>query len=263
MNPRNGPAALSAEDVRRFHAALARIPMRQGWFERALRVVIRAWCRAVAWRVSVTSAAPLPERDGVPGAGCVVVTAPHRAWLEPFLLLAAWPAGAARLVWLADGRTATRSWWRRRLLPRLGVIPITSGSGPHRYAELAAAACERGLAVAVFPEVGPPSSPDRARRISAGFAYLALRAGAPIVPVVIGGTHHVVRGSSFSVDILPTVDGIASVPDPFTPAGRAQAGRLAERFEREVAAVLPERTREADAAAPERDRWTWLNRLLG
>jgi 1-acyl-sn-glycerol-3-phosphate acyltransferase len=255
---------VSAEDLRRFSDALAGIPVRQGWLERSLRLAIRGWCRIVAWRVSVEGVGHLPVRDGDPGAGCVVAATPHRAWVEPFLLVAAWPADAARLVWLADGRTVTRSWWRRRLLPRLGVIPIAATSGgPQAYAELAALACADGHAVVVFPEIGPPASSDRTRRISPGFAYLALRAGAPVVPVVVGGTHHIVRGSSFSVDVLPALESAGSVDDPFTSVGRVQAHALAREFHDTVAEVLPKRTAQADAAAPSRDRWTWLATLFG
>jgi 1-acyl-sn-glycerol-3-phosphate acyltransferase len=262
MSPDRLPAAVDPEDLRRFREALAHVPVRQGWVERLLRTVIRAWCRLVAWRI-VTTVAALPEQAGVAAAGCVVVAAPHRAWVEPFLLVAAWPPAAARLVWLADGRTVTRSWWRRRLLPRLGVIPVAATmGGPRAYAQLASAACERGLAVAVFPEVGPPSPPDQARRISRGFAYVSLQAGAPVVPVVVGGTHRIVRGSTFSLDIGATLGGPGASSDPFTPEGQERARALTERYERFVAAALPERTRQADAAAPARERWTWLGSLF-
>ena len=146
----------------RFRDALAAVSPSQGRFEYLMRGLIRLWCRALGWQTSVVHRASLPEIEGVPGAGCVVAGAPHRAWVEPFLLLSVWPRDAARLVWLADGRTVTRSRWRRRLLPRLGVIPI--GGGPRAYAELAAQVLSAGHALAVFPEVGAPSPPDRARR---------------------------------------------------------------------------------------------------
>lgn len=241
---------------------LATRSARQGRFERLLRSAFRGWCRLVAWEVLVDRC-DLPLREGVPGAGCLVVAAPHRAWLEPFLLVAAWPAEAARLVWLADGRTVTRSWWRRRLLPRLGVIPIEGRApGPRAYAQLAAAACERGLSVVVFPEVGPASPPDRPRRIAPGFAYLALRAGAPVVPVVVGGTHHIVRGSTFSVDVLGPIEVGPILEDPFTDAGRARATSLARELEVRVSTLLPERNGQLAALAPARDRWRWLAGLL-
>jgi 1-acyl-sn-glycerol-3-phosphate acyltransferase len=263
MKGHRASATVDQMDLERFHAALAVVSARQGLFERALRLVIRVWCRVVAWHVSVVLADPLPERGGVPAAGCVVAAAPHRAWVEPFLLVAVWPPDAARLVWLADGATVTRSWWRRRLLPRLGVIPVSGRSGPRAYAELAAAACGRGLAVVVFPEVGPASPPDRARRISPGFAYLALRAGAPVVPVVIGGTHHIARGSSFSLDIGAHIEADPPMADPFTTEGRERAEAISASFERTVAVLLPGRTRQADAVAPARERWAWLARLFG
>ncbi len=257
-----GRGAISRADEARFRDALAAVSPHQGRFEYLMRGLIRLWCRAVGWHTHVVHRAALPEVGGVPGAGCVVVAAPHRAWIDPFLLLSAWPRDAARLVWLADGRTVTRSRWRRRLLPRLGVIPI-GGGGPRVYAELAAQVLSTGHALAVFPEVGAPSPPDRARPVSSGFAYLALRSRAPIIPVVIGGTHRIVRGSSFSVDVLSAITVDRALEDPFVPDGREQARILAARYAADMATVLPGRTAEADAHAPMPERWRWLGKLFG
>ncbi len=258
-------ASLGPDDLRRFGEALRAMPMRQGRFERALRLVIRAWCRLVDWRIDVEGMASLPCLDGgAPGAGCVVAAAPHRAWVEPFLLLSAWPADAARLVWLADGRTVTRSWWRRRLLPRIGIIPIAGGLRDlQTYVDLAAIALDAGAALVVFPEVGPPSAADRTRHISPGFAYIAGGTGASVVPVVIGGTHRIVRGSSFSIDALDALDVTTSVPDAFTPASRGRAHVMAHRCEEAINAALPTHTARADACAPKRERWSWLATLFG
>ncbi len=252
------------KDVDRFATALADASPRQGRIERLVRVLFAAWCRICGWRIDVTLVAPLPQRQSeAPGAGCLVVPAPHRTWLEPFLLVAAWPRGAARLVWLADGRTVRRSRLHRWLLPRLGVIPIVGGIGsPRVYAELAHAVLDRGCALVVFPEVGPPSSQDRTRKISPGFAYLARRAGAPIVPVVIGGTHHIVRGSSFTIDVLAAIDVGGSEADPFTTEGRDDAHSLADRYREGAEALLQERNAVTDSRRPPRDSWTWLATLL-
>ena len=234
-----------------------------GRLEVALDVVDRDQ-PGIGWHIEVVGAADLPVRGGVPGAGCVVAVAPHRAWVEPFLLVAAWPEDAARLAWLADGHTVTRSWWRRRVLPRVGVIPVSGKrSGPKTYAAMTAAALAAGRALAVFPEVGPPSPPDHARSCSPGFAYLAIGAGAPVIPVVVGGTHRIVRGSSFSLDFLP-----AQHPGPaggagFDPAAREQAHELRRRTELAYEGLLPRRTAEADAKAPPDERWRWLGSLLG
>jgi 1-acyl-sn-glycerol-3-phosphate acyltransferase len=271
------------EGLRR--AARGPRPFHQGPFEKVLRAVIRLGCRLFAWRLEVTGidripaataerlAAPAEPASPVPpaqpsgrrprGAGCIVVGAPHRAWVEPFLLALAWPSDAARLVWVGEGATMTASWWRRRLLPRLGLIPIGPGAGgPRAYADMAAEALSAGAAVAIAPEKGPPSAPHRTRTIAPGFAYMALRSGAPIVPVVFGGTHRLVRDVTFTVDVLEPIDPGPAVIDPFTPEHRARAGQLVEAYRAAVDAVLPERAALADARRPARERWRWLGGMF-
>ncbi len=254
-----GPVVLE-----RFRTGLRAAGWRQGWFDRWLGIVIRTACALARWRVSRAGLDRLPlGSNGVAGAGCLVVVAPHRAWIDPFLLMAAWPRAAARLGWFGDGETMVRSRWRRWLLPRIGMIPIAPGSGgPRVHADLVAAALTAGAAVVVFPERGPASAPEVTRPIAPGFAYLALRAGAPVVPVVLGGTHRVVRAAPFSVDILAPVAAGPLMADPFTPAGREAARRLVADVDAAIAPVLLERTREADAGRPRRDRWPWLATLF-
>jgi 1-acyl-sn-glycerol-3-phosphate acyltransferase len=256
--------AISEADLRRFEDALGAMSMWQGRVERLLRAIFRAWCRFVSWDLDVEGMDSLPRRGGRPaGAGSVVAVAPHRAWVEPFLLFLAWPADAARLVWLADGRTVTRSRWRRWLLPRLGLIPIRGVvGGPRAYAALAAVALDAGAALVVFPETGSPSTSDRTRATSPGFAYLALGAGARVIPVVISGSHHIVRGSSFGVGALAALEMGPAVPDPFTPDSRQQAQTLARRYEMVINAALPVHNARTDAHRPAREQWTWLATLF-
>lgn len=257
-------AEAPAPDLERFRHGLARASRRQGWFERLLRGVIRVACRLAGWRVAIDGLERLPVGpDGRAGAGCLVAIAPHRAWIDPFLLLAAWPPGAVRLAWIGDGAMMARSRWRRWLLPRIGMIPIDrDAGGPEAYAGQVRAVLAGGGAVVILPEVGPPSAPDRTRRISRGFAYLALSAGAPIVPVALGGTHRIVRRSWFSVDVLPALDTGPALSDPFTPEGRRRAVFLTDAYAAAIASVLPDRAAEADARRPARDQWRFLGTLF-
>lgn len=256
--------ALDPIDLERFRDGLRHASVRQGRIDRALRWLIRIACRLVAWRVATRGFDRLPRgASGPPGAGCLVVPAPHRAWIDPFLLLAAWPSSAARLVWFGDGPTMTRSWWRRWLFPRLGMIPIDpAAGGPKAYADLAAEVMGAGTALVIFPEKGPPSTPTTTRTISPGFAYLALRAGAPVIPIVLAGTHHIVRGSSFTVDALESIDVGPADEAAFTSPGRQRAATLAERYRAAIQAVLPARSARADDRRPKRDRWPWLATLF-
>ena len=254
---------LQPVDVQRFREGLGRAAVRQGPMDRGLRLLIRGVCRLVGWRVDVSGIEGLPHDAGRAGAGCLVVAAPHRAWIDPFLLIAAWPPTAARLVWFGDGATMARSWWRRWLFPRLGMIPIAPGSGgPRVYASLAAQVIRAGAALAIFPEKGPPSPPEATRTIAPGFAYLALYGGAPVIPVVLAGTHRSVRGSSFTVDALAAIEVGDADEEVFSHAGRRRAAELTERYRTMVAAVLPGRTSLADERRPARDRWRWLGTLF-
>jgi 1-acyl-sn-glycerol-3-phosphate acyltransferase len=255
--------ARTSVDVERFREGLRHVAVRQGLTDRALRLLIRSACRLTAWKVSASGFDALPRTNGRPGAGCLVVAAPHRAWIDPFLVLAAWPPDAARLVWFGDGPTMSRSWWRRWLFPRLGMIPIAPGSGgPQAYAELASQVVAAGAALVIFPEKGPPSAPDATRMISPGFAYLATFAGAPVIPVVIAGTHRIVRGSSFMVDALAAIDVGPADDQAFTPNGRRRSATLTDRYRGQIGGVLPGRTAETDARRPSRDRWPWLATLF-
>lgn len=251
-------------DLERFRAGLRHAAVVQGPLDHVLRLLIRVVRVLVGWRIEATGFDALPSgANGAPGAGCLIVAAPHRAWIDPFLVLAAWPSSAARIVWFGDGPTMARSWWRRRLFPRLGMIPIAPGAGgPRGYARLVDEVIGAGAALVIFPEKGPPSMPDATRTISPGFAYLALHAGAPVIPVVLAGTHRIVRGSSFTVDALPVIEIGAADDDVFSAAGRKRAADLASRYQAVIDAVLPARTAQADARRPSRERWRWLGTVF-
>jgi 1-acyl-sn-glycerol-3-phosphate acyltransferase len=245
---------MDEQELSRFREGLARRSPRQSIVDRALRVFVRSAMRLLGWRLDVSGLERIPATGGM-----LVVGAPHRAWVDPFLLIAAWPAGAPRLSWFGDGPTMVRSWWRRWLFPRLGMIPITPGAGgPRAYAALAAEVTGRGGALALFAEKGPPSSPLETRTIAPGFAYMALAAGVPVVPFAVAGTHHIVRGSWFSLDVLPPMDLGGPLADAFTPEGRGAADAAAAEMRRAVTERLAVRTPWTDARRPARDRWRWL-----
>ena len=114
----------------RMRAALARVPARPTTLDRVVRLVIQVGFHLVGWSVRADGLERLPrDRNGrlVP---CVLAVVPHRGWVDPFILLVAWPREAPRLAWFGDGPTMARSWWRRRLFPRLGMIPTLPEATP-------------------------------------------------------------------------------------------------------------------------------------
>jgi len=158
------PASMQ-EERERMRAALAGLRARPGWLDRFVRLVVRAGFALVGWRIRAIGYDRLPRDAAGRVVPCVVAVAPHRGWIDPFLLLITWPRDAPRLAWFGDGRTMVRSWWRRRLLPRLGMIPIPPRATPaavREHLEDARTVLGRGCCLVIFPEKGPPSAPRTA-----------------------------------------------------------------------------------------------------
>jgi 1-acyl-sn-glycerol-3-phosphate acyltransferase len=149
---------------------------------------------------------------------------PHRTWIDPFVLALLLPV-EPRLHFIGDGPTIYRSRLRRLALTRIGgIIPIWSGSGPRGFEEHVAAArqvIDAGGVFTLYPEVGPPSALGEIRRLSPGVAYFALRTGAPIVPLVIGGNDELYPGQAAAPACAPARN---RPPARWPAAGRTTSG---------------------------------------
>jgi 1-acyl-sn-glycerol-3-phosphate acyltransferase len=213
---------------------------RAGFAYRLLRLAWRVPAGLLGFRVAVEGLEHLPrDRSGRLAGGYIAAGLPHRTWVDPFLLWG-WLPAEPRLVFLGDARTMARSPLRRWILRRVGgVVPIPSHGGPRSFATHVAAAGEvlaAGAVFCLFPESGLPSPAGVARPVSPGMGYIALRTGAPIVPVVIGGNDLLYLGRRFVLRIGPPVtwrdlaarDG-GPVPDAAPEAGSEPERRLAHR----------------------------------
>ncbi len=215
------------------------------------------------FRTEVRGREHLPQDPaGVPLGGWIAAGLPHRTWVDPFVLADALPV-EPRLVFFGDGRAIFRSRWRRAVFRRIGgVIPIWPGKGREgieSYLAAAQAALRAGAVLCLFPETGPATPPGTARPFGLGVAYFALRSGAPIVPVVLGGTHELYRGRRFRMDILPAVTAreLASIPDgaPLPTPWTAEERRAARTIVDELHARLAEPVAAAHVASePRRGR---------
>lgn len=126
----------------------------------------------------------LEDEANVPDEGGVVLAANHLSFLDSVLLMYSLP----RRVSFLGKADYLSSWSTRKLFPAAGMIPVDrSGRGVARSLETAADRLRSGEAVGIFPE-GTRSRDGLLHRGHPGVAHLALRAGAPIVPVGIIGT---------------------------------------------------------------------------
>jgi 1-acyl-sn-glycerol-3-phosphate acyltransferase len=234
---------------------------------------------AFGFRIEVEGIEHLPRgADGRPAGGWIAACLPHRTWVDPFAVLIALPL-EPRLVFFGDGRAMFRTAWRRFWVHRIGgLIPIwvrRYSPGVERedvmaaYVEAVRAAIGAGAILALMPETGPPVPVDRARPLGRGIAYFALRTGAPIVPIVLGGTDVLFRGRRIVVRILPALsaaelaglDAAAPAPEPWSREERLAARRLTDALHARTVADVAATHRRAAPPSGARRRWPWLTHL--
>jgi 1-acyl-sn-glycerol-3-phosphate acyltransferase len=216
---------------------------RAGVAYRLLRATWRAAAFALRFHVEVEGLEHLPRTpDGLGAGGWIAAGLPHRSWIDPFLLWMVLPA-EPRLVFFGDARTMARSPFRRWVIRRVGgILPIPSHGGPRAFATHLAAAGQvvsSGAVFCLFPESGLPVPPGTARPIAAGLGYIALRTGAPIVPVIIGGNDLLFVGRRLVVRVLApatwpawaaATDLVVDVPATPPRAGSTEERQLAHRI---------------------------------
>ena len=222
------------------------------------------------FRTEVIGRHHLPRTpDGAPAGGWIAAGLPHRTWVDPFVVTLDLPV-EPRLTFFGDGRAIFRSAWRRWVFRRVGgVIPIWPGGGREAIeTHLAAAteALEAGAVLCLFPERGSATPPGTARPLGLGVAYFALRTGAPIVPIVLGGTHDLYRGRRFRMEILSPVTAralaglapSAELPAPWSSAERAAAHRIIEGLHALTAEPVAAAHAATELPPGTRKRWRWL-----
>ena len=138
--------------------------------------------------------------------GPIIVIANHTSYADGVLLVLACRRLGRSLRLLATSGVF-RAPVLGRVVRRLGFIPVTRG-GPGAAGALddAAAALAAGEAVGVFPEGRITRDPDQwPERAKTGAVRLALRTGAPIVPVAMVGAHAVVGRKRIFFRLLKNV----------------------------------------------------------
>jgi 1-acyl-sn-glycerol-3-phosphate acyltransferase len=210
-------------------------------------------------------------REHIPDGGHLVAAALHRSWIDPLVVIAAWPL-EPRIWFLGSGPSAFDRPWKEWLLRRIGgFLPVwRGGAGIETHVRAARAVVASGGRLALFFEGAIGGEPDRVARIRAGSGLLALRTQAPIVPIAICGAEQLYRGKRIAARVLPATtvrellgaewDG--SPPEPGTREelrlARRISERLGERIDAEVQAIYP-----GTIDPPGRPReWPWLTRLF-
>jgi 1-acyl-sn-glycerol-3-phosphate acyltransferase len=211
--------------------------------------------------------------DGKPEGGWIGAALPHRTWIDPFVLVLLLPV-QPRLIFLGDARAIFRTPVRRLAFRLLGgAIPIWPGGRREAFeahAEAAESVMRAGAVFALFPEVGAPVPVERARSLGAGLGYFALRTGAPVVPLVLGGAHELFLGRRIVLRVLPPMTarelaGVGpgeSLPERESAFERDAAHRIVEALHALTAPVVVQTHEIAEPPAGARKRLRRLTTLF-
>ncbi len=149
-----------------------------GWLQPGMTRVMRPLMRRL-WDVTITGL------DNVPAEGPALIAPNHLSFLDSVFTMSIMP----RRVLAVGKAEYMDSWKTRYFFPASGMIPLDRSGGDASKVALdaAAASLERGELFLIYPE-GTRTRDGYLHKGKTGVARLALRTGAPIIPVGLIGT---------------------------------------------------------------------------
>src|SRR6476620_7286839 len=182
-------------------------------------------------------------QEHLPQGGYLLVGAAHRGWMDPFLVMHAIPV-QPRAWFLGSAPSTFTTRWRERLIHRLGgLLPVWRGGiGIDHHVASARAVIAGGAVFVQMPEGTVSGPPGRVGPFRTGWAVIALRTDAPIVPLAIAGTEELYLGRRMASRVLPATSArsLAGLsPDAALPtAGTCEELDTARRMSDALAAIL-------------------------
>jgi len=171
-------------------------------------------------------------RENIPRSGPFVIAPVHRSNIDTPMLGV---VTRRRLRYMGK-----ESLWRSRpggwFLTALGGFPVERGTADREALRAALAVLERGEPLVVFPE-GTRQHGDDVAELFDGPAYLACRAGAPVIPVGIGGSEAAMPVGSRGIRPVKMAIVIGA---PLMPPPPKESGRVSRKAVRQMTADLGE-----------------------
>jgi len=148
----------------------------RGTTYRLLDHLNRLICR-VLYQVTPVSPLPLPQR------GPVLLVSDHSSYSDPMVLAAT----ANRPIIFLTAREIYQRHGLRWLCETAHYIPINRGTHDVRAVRAMLRALRQGEVIGIFPEGGIDEHREESGHLGVG--YLALKTGAPMIPVSIAWDH--------------------------------------------------------------------------
>ena len=247
---------------------LGRTPESRGpWLYHLVRWVARAALFGL-FRIRIDTAGQehLPTNGGY-----FLVAGAHRGWIDPFVVQHAIPA-EPRAWFLGSGPSTFTARWREVLIRAIGgLLPVWRGGvGVEQHVASARAVIGNGGVFVQMPEGTVSGPPGRLGAFRTGWAIIALRIDAPIVPLAMAGTEELYVGRRLASRVLPpttarALAGLppgAPLPEPGSRAeldlARTMTDALAATLGPVVESLYPGTIDPPDHPRRLRRRLTWL-----
>ena len=178
------------------------------------RGLVELICRTV-WRVRIEDHHKLPK------SGAYVIAPVHRSNIDTLL------AGCLtrRRIRFMGKDSLWKYRWSGALFSSLGAFPVHRGTPDREALRQCEDAVRGGEPVVLFPE-GTRQSGPQLHPLFEGAAFVAARAGVPLVPVGIGGSEWAMPKGSKRISPVKVV---MVVGDPIPPPPRGEGGRVSRR----------------------------------
>jgi 1-acyl-sn-glycerol-3-phosphate acyltransferase len=192
------------------------------WYAFA-RGLVELVCR-VLWRVEVRG------RQNLPTSGAYVIAPVHRSNIDTLL------AGCVtrRRIRFMGKDSLWKYKWTGALFSSLGAFPVHRGTADREALRACEEAISGGEPAVLFPE-GTRQSGPTLHPLFEGAAFVAARAGVPIVPVGIGGSEWAMPKGSKRVHLVKVV---MIIGQPIYPPARPAGSRLSRRAVAEMTSEL-------------------------
>lgn len=204
-----------------------------------VRGVITLFCR-IFWRVHIVG------RENIPAVGAFVLAPVHRSNIDTLL---ACTVTRRRLRYMGKDslwRNSITAW----LFSSLGGFPVSRGTADREALKRCVKVLEAGEPLVLFPE-GERKSGDIVQPLFDGAAYVAVRAGVPVIPVGIGGSAMAMPKGSKMVKpvkcVLVIGKPISTSRDDSSKAARSTVKEVSQVLHGEIQGLFDEAQRMASA----------------
>jgi 1-acyl-sn-glycerol-3-phosphate acyltransferase len=191
--------------------------------------------------------------ENVPAKGPVILVANHLAWMDILAISILCPRQEHFMAKIELFHVPVLGG----IFRLLGAFPVRRGEGDRESLRIAQEILEAGQVLVIFPE-GHRSDNHALIQGHSGVALIALRSGAPIVPVGISGTERLLKGLRYG-PFAPRARVVYGEPFTLPSDGgrrtRDDVVRGIDTIMRRIAALLPPEYRgvyadPGDAPAP-------------